>query len=207
MKPGAIVAVAGLAALAVGGGAGYFYLQSGKDRFAECRATNVSGGAGLIGGPFELVDHTGRSVTDADVITKPSILYFGYTFCPDVCPIDVDRNVIAVELVQDRGLDIQPVFVSIDPGRDTPEVLAAYAANMHDDMIGLTGSDDQVRAASRAYRTFFQRHDTEDDEFYLVDHSTQSYFVLPGHGTVEVYNRALAPDAMAASMACFIEKS
>jgi protein SCO1/2 len=65
-----------------------------------------------------------------------------------------------------------------------------------------------VRAASRAYRTFFQRHEAEEgDEFYLVDHSTQSYFVLPAHGTVEVYNRSLAPDALAESMACFIDRS
>lgn len=201
-----IGALAGAVALAVGAAGGWFYLQSGNDAFAGCRATNVSGGAGMIGGPFELVDQTGRAVTDADVLTRPSLIYFGYTFCPDVCPIDVDRNVIAVEMLQERGIDVQPVFISIDPQRDTPEVLAAFAANMHDDMIGLTGTEEQVRAASRAYRTFFQRHPAED-EFYLVDHSTQSYLVLPRHGTVEVYSRSIAPADLATSMACFIDRS
>lgn len=201
-----IGAVAGTVALAVGVAGGWFYLQSGGDEFADCRATNVSGGAGMIGGPFELVDHTGRAVTDADVLTQPSLIYFGYTFCPDVCPIDVDRNVIAVDILQDRGVDVQPVFVSIDPERDTPEVLAAFADNMHDSMIALTGTEEQVQAASRAYRTFYQRQPSED-EFYLIDHSTQSYFVLPGHGTVEVFNRNLAPDDLATSMACFIDRA
>jgi len=206
MKGQTIVAVAGAVALVAGLAASYFYAQSGNDQFAECRATNVSGGAGMIGGPFELVDQTGRTVTDADVITKPSLLYFGYTFCPDVCPIDVDRNVIAVEILQERGVDVQPVFVSVDPARDTPEVLASFADNMHASMIALTGTEEQVRAASRAYRTFYQRQAGED-EFYLIDHSTQSYFVLPGHGTVEVYNRSLAPDDLATSMACFIDRA
>jgi protein SCO1/2 len=183
-------------------------MQSGNDRFAECRATNISGGAGMIGGPFELVNQQGQTVTDAEVITKPSLLYFGYTFCPDVCPVDVDRNVIAIDILRGQGADIQPVFISIDPARDTPEILDNFTTNMGDGMIGLTGTDEQVRAASRAYRTFFQRHYTEgDDPFYLVDHSTQSYFVLPGYGTVEVYGRDLAPEAMAQSMACFMDKS
>lgn len=208
MKSGVIAAIAGLSALALGAGGGYVYWQSGQDRFAACRATNVSGGVGMIGGPFELVDQRGRTVTDAEVITRPSILYFGYTFCPDVCPIDVDRNVIAVEMLQERGLEVQPVFISVDPERDTPEVLERFAANMHPDMIGLTGSDEQVRAASRAYRTFFQRHDDDpDDPYYLVDHSTQSYLVMPGEGTVEVYSRTLAPGELANSMACFIENA
>lgn len=181
------------------------FLRGEADQFAQCRTGAVAGGAGQIGGPFEMVDHHGRTVSDEDVITKPSILYFGYTFCPDVCPLDTARNAFAVELLEDEGYLAQPVFVSVDPKRDTPEVLAEFAAVFHPRMIGLTGSEEQVRAASRAYRTFYQVQ-PGDDEFYLIDHSTHSYLVLPGHGFVEFFPRSLNAEQIAERAACFIER-
>lgn len=177
--------------------------RAGGERFAQCREGSVAGGSGALGGPFELVDHHGHTVTDVDVLTRPSLIYFGYTFCPDVCPLDVARNAIAVEMLEAEGVEVQPVFISIDPGRDTPEVLAAFASNMHPSMVALTGTTDQVRAAALAYRVFYQKHDAVDD-FYLVDHSTFSYLVLPGHGFVEVFRRDLEPRVLADRMACFI---
>ena len=176
------------------------------DQFAQCRASTVAGGAGAIGGPFELVNAQGETVTDADVITEPSILYFGYTFCPDVCPLDVNRNAIAVDELQERGLSTTPVFISIDPQRDTPDVVGDFAENMHEKMIGLTGSPEQVKAASKAYRTYYRAQDT-DDEFYLVDHSTFSYLVLPEHGFVEFFRREISPEQMADTVACFVENA
>ena len=115
-----VVAVAGLSAT--------WYFTSGgeQDQFAQCRKAAVAGGAGAIGGPFTLVSETGATVTDKDVITKPSLLYFGYTFCPDVCPLDNARNVEAVSLLEESGYEVTPVFISIDPDRDTPEVLADF---------------------------------------------------------------------------------
>jgi len=85
---------------------------------AVCAGTSVGGGA--IGGPFELVTTAGQTVTDVDVITEPTLVYFGYTFCPDVCPIDNARNASAVDILQDAGLSVTPVFITIDPARDTP---------------------------------------------------------------------------------------
>jgi protein SCO1/2 len=184
----------------------YFVMHGGPrdgDRFAQCRATNVAGGAGSIGGPFTLVDQTGRTVTDADVIQRPALIYFGYTFCPDVCPFDMARNIEAIELLAARGIRVTPVFISIDPRRDTPERLAEFARWLHDDVIALTGSEEQVRAASQAYRTYYRAHET-DDEFYLVDHSTFTYLTLPGHGFVEFFRRETAPEQMADSIACFV---
>lgn len=195
---------AGLLVAAMLGGLGYFILvDRGDSRFAHCRETAI---AGALGGPFELVDHTGRTITDTDLIVRPTLIYFGYTFCPDVCPWDAARNAQVVDILAERGLSAQPVFISVDPERDTPDVLARFAGNLHPDMIGLTGSEEQVRAASHAYRTFFQRQRT-DDEFYLVDHSTFSYLALPGHGVVEIYRRTQGPDEIADSMACFIHAS
>ena len=173
------------------------------DRFAACRTGSVAGDA-AIGGPFELVNAQGQTVTDRDVITEPSILYFGYTFCPDVCPLDASRNADAVDLLAERGYSVTPVFISIDPERDTPEVVGDFAANLHDRMIGLTGSPEQVAAASRAYKTYYKAQPATD-EYYLVDHSNFSYLVLPEVGFVEFFRGDTTAERMAETTACFID--
>src|SRR6056297_2787726 len=158
------------------------------DPFAQCRASAVAGGSGQIGGPFTLVNGEGETVSDQDVITQPSLVYFGYTYCPDVCPFDVARNVIAVDILEEQGLDVTPVFISIDPERDTPDVVAQYAQDMHPKMIGLTGSAEQVKAASQAYKTYYARG-TGEGEFYLMDHSTFTYLMFPETGLASYFGR------------------
>ena len=199
----ATVAAAIVVALLVGTVA-VVWRGGSADRYAACRESVVAGGAGAIGGPFTLVDTAGRTVTDREVITAPSLLYFGYTFCPDVCPLDTARNAEAVDILEERGHEVTPVFISIDPRRDTPAVVADFVANLHPRMIGLTGSEDQVRAASAAYRTFY-RAQTGDPDYYLVDHSTFTYLVLPGTGFVEFFRRDLSSDALADRVACFLD--
>ena len=179
--------------------------NQGDDLFAQCRATQVAGGPGNIGSPFELVSETGQTVTDADIITAPTLIYFGYTFCPDVCPMDNARNAIAVEILEEQGRMVTPVFVSIDPERDTPELLADFTDNMHPRMIGLTGSLEQTTAASQAYRTYFNHQEPDADGYYLVDHSTFTYLVLPEHGFVEFFRRDDSPEEMASRVACFMD--
>ena len=198
----ALAAIAGLL-----GGLGWMaFAPRGEDQFAQCRATSVAGGAGAIGGPFQLEDQTGRQVTDADVITMPTILYFGYTFCPDVCPLDMARNGLAVELLEEAGHITQPVFISVDPARDTREVRAEFASIFHPRAQALSGTEEQVREAARAYRVFYAAQPAEDG-FYLVDHSTFSYLVLPEHGFVEVIRRDQSAEQVAQTVACFIEQS
>ena len=198
----AIVALLGALYLLSGG-------ESHADQFAQCRGAQVAGGTSQIGGPFELINEAGETVTDKDVIDQPSLLYFGYTFCPDVCPMDSSRNAEAVELLENMGKIVKPVFISIDPERDTPEALAEFTDYLHPRMLGLTGSAEQVKAASRAYRTFYQKQEPEegDEEFYLVDHSTFTYLVLPEHGFVEFFRRAISAEEMAESVACFVDAS
>ncbi|WP_370399660.1 SCO family protein [Sulfitobacter sp. JB4-11] len=173
----------------------------GDDKFAQCRSSTV---AGDLGGPFELVNAAGATVTDADVITEPTLIYFGYTYCPDVCPLDVDRNAAAIEILEERGKTVTPVFISIDPERDTPQVVGEFAEVMHPRMIGLTGSAEQVKAASQAYRTYYKAHPAEDGE-YLVDHSTFSYLVMPEEGFVEYFRRDLPPEDLATQIGCFVD--
>jgi len=197
------LAVAAMVAV-LGGSVAYRYLAAPDDRFAQCREGVVSGGTAAIGGPFTLVSETGTTVTEADVITKPTLVYFGYTFCPDVCPFDTVRNADAVDLLTERGYDVQSVFISVDPERDTPERVAEFTDYIHPDMVGLTGSAEQVRAASQAYKTYYRKQDG-DDEFYLVDHSTFTYLVLPEEGFAEFYRRDIDPSQMAESVACFVD--
>lgn len=179
---------------------------SGGDAFAQCRGGAVAGGD--IGGPFTLVDETGRTVTDADVITAPTIVYFGYTFCPDICPMDVQRNGFALELLEDQGVMANGLFISIDPARDTPEVVAAFTENFHPRMLGLTGTEEQVAAASAAYRTYARKQEAAaDDPYYLMDHSTFSYIVLPETGFVDFIRREDTPEDVAARVACFAAAS
>ncbi|MEY4697085.1 MAG: hypothetical protein RIT14_1513 [Pseudomonadota bacterium] len=196
---------AGLAAAAVVGMVGglfaYGQFAASGDRYAQCRGGAVGGD---IGGPFTLVDTTGKPVTDRDVLVKPSLVYFGYTFCPDICPLDMARTAEAVDILEERGFDVNPVFITIDPARDTSEVLAAFSANLHPKMIGLTGTEDQVKAAAQAYKTYFRKQESDDPEFYLMDHSTFTYLVLPQTGFVDFFRREDSAEQMAERTACFL---
>ena len=178
----------------------------GDDIFADCRRTAIAGGTASIGGPFTLVNGQGQTVTDSDVITRPTLIYFGYTFCPDICPLDADRNAKALDLLIEQGHDVQAAFISIDPERDTPEVIGEYAEYRHERMIGLTGSAEQVAAASRAYRTFYSKDDT-GDEYYLMSHTTFTYLVFPQLGFVEFFKRDDSAADLATSTACFIARA
>lgn len=199
-----LLAILAAGAVAAALGATWYMSRNGSgDQFAQCRASQIAGGAGAIGGPFELVNAKGETVTDKDVLAEPSLIYFGYTFCPDVCPLDVSRNAEAIDILESRDQMVTPVFISIDPDRDTPEVVGDFAYNLHERMIGLTGSPEQVKAASKAYKTYYKAQD-KSDEYYLVDHSTFSYLVLPEHGFVEFFKRDTTAEQMADQVGCFL---
>ncbi|MEP3347133.1 MAG: SCO family protein [Litoreibacter sp.] len=191
----------GLVVAMLGGTAAYVLLNRGaEDEFASCSSSAIAGGD--IGGPFELVSETGATVTDTDVITDPTLVYFGYTFCPDVCPLDTARNASALDILADMGVDAGALFISIDPERDTPEVVGEYTDVMHPKMLGLTGSAEQVKAASQAYKTYYKKQ-PGDPDYYLVDHSTFTYLVLPEKGFVEFFRRDSTPEQMAETVACY----
>lgn len=194
--------VAGISAVAFLGWSGLYALRPAPDAFAACRAGQVAGGA--IGGAFTLTDETGARVTDADVFSRPSLVYFGYTFCPDICPYDAARNAAAVDILEEQGFDVQPVFITIDPARDTPEVLRDFTDNLHPAMLGLTGSQSDVDGAVRAFRAYGKKNEASDPEFYLMDHSTFTYLMLPGSGFADFFRREMSAEEMAERVACFI---
>ncbi|KIC49769.1 SCO family protein [Tateyamaria sp. ANG-S1] len=202
-----IAPVAALVAALFLGGIWWVTQSGGEDgQFAQCNSTQIAGDGNGIGGPFELVNAEGQTVTDQDVITEPSLIYFGYTFCPDVCPLDTARNAEAVDVLAERGMSVTPIFITVDPERDTPEIVGDFAYNLHEKMIGLTGSLEQTDAASKTYRTYYKAHD-KSDEFYLVDHSTFTYLVMPEHGFVEFFRRDITAETMADRVACFVENA
>lgn len=199
-----VITAVGLISAMLAGTAYMAFFNAPEDALAQCRGGVVATGNASIGGPFELVSETGATVTEADVIDAPTLVYFGYTFCPDVCPLDAHRNGEAADLLTANGYDVNTVFISIDPERDTPEQLAYFTEAMHPDMLGLTGTEDQVAAASRAYKTYYRKQEG-DPEYYLVDHSTFTYLMLPGEGFADFFRREDSAQQIAERTACFID--
>ena len=151
-----------------------------------------------LGGPFTLVNQEGATVGDTDVIDRPALIYFGYTFCPDVCPVDVQVMADTVDILAERGIEVRPVFITVDPARDTAAELALYAEAMHPTMVALTGSDAQIKAAADAYKVFYQREDAAGSAAdYLMQHTTFTYLVLPGQGVVALFRHNFPPEQIA----------
>ncbi len=199
-----IAVLAGLVVLVMLGISLFFAMRPlAEDQFAECRESTVAGGSAAIGGPFELTDNKGNRVTDADVIDGPTLVYFGYTYCPDVCPLDTYRNAEAVSILGERGMSVKPVMITIDPQRDTPEELDAFVGYLHEDMVGLTGSAEEIKAAILTYRVYAAKNGEGED--YLMDHSTMTYLMAPEHGLLEFFRRDLEPEELADKVACFVD--
>ena len=171
--------------------------------YAECRGGQV---AGNIGGSFSLINQDGFEVTDVEVIKEPSLIYFGYTFCPDICPLDTYRNVEAVRILEKKGFSVTPIFITFDPQRDTTEVIKEFSNFMHPKMIGLTGSVEQIRKITSKYRVYYKKQNDEDQQNYLVDHTAFTYLVLPEIGFMDFFRRDLTAEQLADKVACFLRK-
>lgn len=196
------IALAAGAVIVTGLAAGT-YLTLNRTPYS-CSGSTIAGGKAAIGGPFTLVDHTGETVTETDVITGPTLVYFGFTYCPDVCPLDTARNAEAIDLLADMGHTVKPVFITIDPERDTSAVMADFVEVMHPKMVGLTGTTEQVKAASKAYKTYYRKNGEGED--YLMDHSTFSYLMGPD-GLWEFFRRDIEAPEMAETISCYIEQA
>jgi protein SCO1 len=130
-----------------------------------------------IGGPFALIDQNGALRTDADFRGKLMLVYFGFTYCPDICPADLQNIGLALEKLGSLGDAVQPLFVTVDPERDTPEHLKDYMPMFHPRFVGLTGDPGAIKAAASAYRVFYQNVERDDKSDYTVDHSAFIYLM------------------------------
>ena len=144
-----------------------------------------SSGTALIGGPFELVDQNGQTRTSAEFLGQPMLIYFGYTYCPDICPTSLLAMSQGLELLAEsapeRAEEIVPLFITVDPERDTVETMKTYAEHFHPRMVALTGSAAQIAEAAKAYRVYYRKAESDSATDYLVDHSGYIY-LMDGEG-------------------------
>jgi protein SCO1/2 len=131
---------------------------------------------GPIGGPFALIDHTGKLRTDEDFRGELLLIYFGYSYCPDVCPTDLQQIGLAVDGLGARAEAVQPLFITLDPERDTAVHLAEYVPLFHPRLIGLTGSAEQIRRVALAYKVYYAKYPPDSSD-YVIDHSSFIYLV------------------------------
>ncbi len=137
---------------------------------------------------FNLTHEDGFLISRKQLIDQPSLIYFGYTYCPDICPFDLMRNAEVVELLKNENIKLKPIFISIDPKRDTLQTLKEYTDFHHKDMIGLTGSEKDIKKIKDIFMVYSQMpNDLSDD--YIVNHSTFTYFVLPEIGLATYFTR------------------
>jgi cytochrome oxidase Cu insertion factor (SCO1/SenC/PrrC family) len=156
-------------------------------------------GEALIGGSFELVAHDGRRLRDSDFAGRHMLIYFGFTYCPDVCPLDLARISDALEQLDAKRLDrVQPLFITVDPARDTPETMARYLAHFHPAILGLTGTADEIRQAAQAYRVYYTKVEDEGSAAgYTMDHSAIIYLMGPDGRFVTHFSADASADDIA----------
>ncbi len=171
------IALAFAGGIAVAAGGWTLFSQKPEQRSSAALMDVVMWNKEPIGGSFNLVDHNGKSRTDADFRGKLLLIYFGFTFCSDACPTDLQSIGAAIDRLGPAGEAIQPLFITIDPEKDTPEQLRNYVALIHPRLIGLTGDPKQIRAIARDYKVFYARTSPTKPTDPGIDHSSFVYLV------------------------------
>ena len=162
--------------------------------------SQVSGtGEALVGGPFQLTDHTGKLVTEQDYLGQNLLVYFGFTFCPDICPTELAKVAAALDKLP-ADANVTPVFITVDPERDGVEEVKAYVEAFHPKMVGLTGTPVQIRAAAKAYRVYYGKAQGSGATDYLVDHSSIIYLMGEDGKYVAHFTIQSTPEEIAAKV-------
>ncbi|KAL7266246.1 Cu-binding protein [Rhizina undulata] len=178
-----------------------FYFRNEKAQMEQKRIAEQTKGVGKpkVGGPLELVDQNGKERRDEDFLGRYRLVYFGFTHCPDICPEELDKMSEMIDLVKKRhGNVLTPIFITCDPARDTPEVMKEYLIEFHPDLVGLTGTYDQIKKVCKSYRVYFSTPpDVNPGQDYLVDHSIYFYLMDPEGDFVEALGRQHTPEEAA----------
>jgi len=162
------------------------------------------------GGPFVLTAHTGETVSNNDFKGRYMLIYFGYSFCPDVCPIELGKMSAAMTMLENEGYDIsplQPIFITVDPERDTVEELANYVTDFHPSLIALTGSPEEIDAVAKAYRVYYKKREQEGMDGYLMDHQSVIFVMDPEGKYVRLFSSRNTPADIADAMKPVLEKA
>jgi protein SCO1 len=157
-----------------------------------------------MGGPFTLTDQNGRRVSDRDFAGSYRLIYFGFTFCPDVCPVDLQTIGAGLRQFERehaaRAARVQPIFITVDPARDTPQVMRAYVANFHPRLIGLTGSEQEIAQVARSFRVYYERGEPAADGGYTVNHSRMAVLYGPDGAPIASIPHEQGPEGVAAEL-------
>lgn len=191
------------------GTATYLYFDREKKIRLAQTSTVQSTGAPKLGGDWELTSaQTEARMTNKDLFGKYVLMYFGFTMCPDVCPTEMDKMSYAVERLQQRyGLNaVVPVFVSVDPKRDTPERIRDYLQDFHKTFLGFTGSLDDIRAITRKFRVYWSAPDDTADDDYVVDHSIIMYLIDPQGEFIDYYGKNTTADEVVQKITQHMER-
>jgi protein SCO1/2 len=173
-----------------------------KGQVAQVQSVGVP----QIGGPFVLINQDGKTVSEADFKGKYMLVYFGFTYCPDVCPTSLTIMEDALDMLGDKAERITPMFITVDPERDDPEAMKLYVEHFHPRLVGLTGSVDQVKAVAKTYKAYFTKSgDGYDDGDYSVDHSSITYLMAPDGKFVTHFSHGVEAEAMAKKLAEIIK--
>jgi protein SCO1/2 len=183
-----ILALAAVAALVL-------YLPGVRPERSDVRTV---AGAPAIGGAFELVDQHGNAVTDADLKGRYALVFFGFVNCPDICPLTLQTLTQALEMAGPMAEEVVPVFITVDPARDTPEAMAQYIANFHPRFLALTGTPDEAKRAADAYRVYFRKAAEQEPGEYMMEHSGFVYFMGKDGGYITHFNSAATAQDIAA---------
>lgn len=185
------------------GGAAFFALKPPVEQSCP------GGMAGAkIGGAFDLIDQSGQRFTEVQLEGEVNLLYFGFATCPDICPTDLADMAAATDILEEGGHSVRPVFITVDPERDTPELMAEHVAYFHPRMIGLTGPLEATDQAAKAYRVYYRKsYDEEFPDGYLMDHSSFKYLVGSDGQFLTFFGRDDTPEKIAEVSACHIAKA
>lgn len=180
------------------------FLASGCQSGSPAAQADPPLAGAAIGGPFELVDQDGKTVRWSDFEGQYRIVYFGYAYCPDVCPLDVARMMQGFarfkQAEPELAAQVQPIFISIDPERDTPAVVGEFADAFSNDLLGLTGTPEQVAVAAKAFKAYYEKGEDKGEGSYLMDHSRAAYLMGRRGEPIALLPVDASPEAVATEL-------
>ncbi len=159
-----------------------------------------------FGGPYTLTDHNGKTVTDKDMTGSYRLMYFGFTYCPAICPTELSKISAAIKQMGSKGDQVVPVFVTVDPERDTVQAMKNYVAMFHPSLIGLTGTPEQIKDMLKAYKIYAAKVNDPQMSDYTMDHSSFIYLLAPDDRLLHIFKMDDDAQTMADTTSAWIDQ-